>query len=94
MVFIDQTGMLSPTAAAVSVRSSSNGLLQPDGQGEEGGGGWNTSWRGVSSEVGGEAGPEQPYKVRTGRNLVDNHQVQGVVDMCQPCYSENKILDR
>lgn len=71
--------MLSPTAAAVSVRSSSNGLLQPDGQGEEGGGGWNTSWRGVSLEVGGEAGLEQPYKVRTGRNLVDNHQVQGVV---------------
>lgn len=64
------------------------------------GGGWSTSWRGVSQEVGGEAGLEQPCKVRTGRNLEDNHRVPGwggglgVINMFQLWYSQNKILDR
>lgn len=61
-------GTWGPTAAAVSVRSSSNGLLLPDGQGEEGSG-VGESWRGVSQEVGGEAGLEQPCQVGAGRNL-------------------------
>lgn len=41
--------------------------------------GWRASWRGVSQEVGGEAGLQQPCKVRAGRDLVDSHGVQGVI---------------
>lgn len=61
------------------------------------GGGGSTSWRGVSQEAGGEAGLEQPCKVRTGRSLEDNHRVLGglgVINMFQLWYSQNKILDR
>lgn len=61
----------------MSVRSWSNGLLLPAGKGEEGGEVESTSWRGVSWEVGGEAGLEQPCKVRAGRDVVDSHPVQG-----------------
>lgn len=41
--------------------------------------GWRASWRGVSQEVGGEAGLQQPCKVRAGWDLADSHGVQGVV---------------
>lgn len=41
--------------------------------------GWRASWRGVSQEVGGEAGLLQPCKVIAGRDLADTHGVQGVV---------------
>lgn len=51
------------------------------------------SWRGVSQEVGSEAGLEKPCKVRAWRNLVGNHQVQGVVNMFQLWNCLNKILD-
>lgn len=44
----------------VSVRSSSNGLLQPDGQREEVRWGFRMSWRGVSLEVGVEVEVQCP----------------------------------
>lgn len=75
----------------MSVRSSSNGLLLPNGQGEEGGGG-EVLERSLP-EVGGKAGLEKPCKVRAWRNLVGNHHVQGVVNMFQLWNCLNKILD-
>lgn len=72
---------MGPTAATVSVRSSSNGLLL--GMSRERRAVGVESWRSVSQEESGEAGLEQPGKVKAGKNLVRSHRVQGVVNMLQ-----------